>query len=44
MGGGLTIMLLGGFMFIMFRRDFHHDLKGEDAGAEKSRIGKKVNG
>ena len=25
MGGGLTVVLLGGFMFIMFRRDFHHD-------------------
>lgn len=25
MGGGLTLVLLGGFMFIMFRRDFHHD-------------------
>jgi hypothetical protein len=29
MGGGLTVVLLGSFMFIMFRRDFHHDgLKG----------------
>lgn len=25
MGGGLTVVLLGGFMFLMFRRDFHHD-------------------
>lgn len=25
MGGGLTVILLGGFMLIMFRRDFHHD-------------------
>jgi protein SCO1/2 len=44
MGGGLTVVLLGGFMFIMFRRDFHHELKGGDAGAEKSGTGKKVNG
>lgn len=25
MGGGLTVVLLGGFMFLMFRRDFHHE-------------------
>jgi protein SCO1/2 len=25
MGGGLTVMLLGGFMFLMFRRDLHHE-------------------
>jgi protein SCO1/2 len=25
MGGGLTVVLLGGFMFLMFRRDLHHD-------------------
>jgi protein SCO1/2 len=25
MGGGLTIVMLGGFMFLMFRRDFHHE-------------------
>jgi protein SCO1 len=37
MGGGLTLVLLGGFMFIMFRRDFHHDaIQGhvETAGAD----------
>ncbi|HEX4757329.1 MAG TPA: SCO family protein [Terracidiphilus sp.] len=49
MGGGLTVVLLGGFMFIMFRRDFHHDdLKGGtqagNAGAGQSGTGKKVNG
>jgi len=25
MGGGLTVVLLGGFMFLMFRRDLHHE-------------------
>ncbi len=31
MGGGLTVILLGGFMFIMFRRDTHHPaLQGHD--------------
>ncbi|MGC1460677.1 MAG: SCO family protein [Terracidiphilus sp.] len=25
LGGALTVMLLGGFMLVMFRRDFHHD-------------------
>lgn len=50
MGGGLTVILLGGFMFIMFRRDFRHDrLTGhaDDAGdsrPEKPGTGKKVNG
>jgi len=35
MGGGLTVVLLGGFMFLMFRRDFHHDnLKGHVETAE----------
>jgi protein SCO1/2 len=44
MGGGLTVMLLGGFMFLMFRRDFHHDsLHGNDE-AGKSGTGNKVNG
>lgn len=34
MGGGLTVVLLGGFMFLMFRRDFHHEaLKGDGAGS-----------
>jgi protein SCO1/2 len=34
MGGGLTVVLLGSFMFIMFRRDFHHDsLKGHAPAA-----------
>lgn len=44
LGGGLTVVLLGGFMFIMFRRDFHHDnLQGHDE-AGKSETGNKVNG
>ncbi len=25
LGGGLTVLLLGGFMLVMFRRDFHQD-------------------
>jgi protein SCO1 len=25
LGGALTVMLLGGFMLVMFRRDYHHD-------------------
>jgi len=53
MGGGITVILLGGFMFIMFRRDYRHEkLSGlidaahdeASAGNEQSRTGKKVNG
>jgi len=36
MGGGLTVVLLGGFMFLMFRRDFHHEgLKGQEEDVEE---------
>jgi protein SCO1 len=36
LGGGLTVMLLGGFMFLMFRRDLHHEgLQGQEEDAEK---------
>jgi protein SCO1 len=47
MGGALTVLLLGGFMLVMFRRDFHHD---DNAGRNgngdsgNSGTGKKVNG
>jgi len=35
MGGGLTVVLLGGFMFLMFRRDLHHKgLQEEEEDAE----------
>jgi protein SCO1/2 len=50
MGGGLTVLLLGGFMFLMFRRDMHHDGfangNGDSAntGSGASGTGKKVNG
>jgi hypothetical protein len=54
MGGGLTVLLLGGFMLVMFRRDFHQDDNlgqngSGDAGAGeqgtgKQGTGKKVNG
>ena len=54
MGGGLTVVLLGGFMFLMFRRDFHHDAiqghveaSGKATGnseTRKSGTGNKVNG
>jgi protein SCO1 len=43
MGGGLTVILLGGFMFIMFRRDFRQGHLHGDAGGQ-SETGKKVNG
>jgi hypothetical protein len=42
-GGGLTVLLLGGFMFIMFRRDALHNLDKQD-GTGTSGTGKKVNG
>ena len=36
MGGGLTVVLLGGFMFLMFRRDFHHEgLQGHKEDVEE---------
>jgi len=54
MGGGLTVVLLGGFMFLMFRRDFHHDaIQGHveatgrakgNSESRKSGTGNKVNG
>jgi protein SCO1/2 len=51
-GGGLTVLLLGGFMLVMFRRDFHHDDNAghngtgdsENTGTGQSGSGKKVNG
>jgi protein SCO1/2 len=41
LGGFLTVLLLGGFMLVMFRRDYKHDHPGrvETSGTEK-----KVNG
>jgi protein SCO1/2 len=39
MGGGLTLVLLGGFMFIMFRRDFHHDAFHGHTGDENASDG-----
>ena len=45
-GGGLTVLLLGGFMLVMFRRDSHHD-NGNQNGtgtSGNSGTGKKVNG
>jgi protein SCO1/2 len=52
MGGALTVLLLGGFMLVMFRRDLHHDdnavqnENGEkgNTGRGASVTGKKVNG
>ena len=32
MGGALTVMLLGGFMLVMFRRDYHNDGNGGSNG------------
>jgi protein SCO1/2 len=44
-GGGLTVLLLGGFMFIMFRRDSHLEhLHNADGGTSTSGTVKKVNG
>jgi protein SCO1/2 len=42
LGGGLTVMLLGGFMLVMFRRDFRDEDSRADNG--KTGTGKKVNG
>jgi protein SCO1/2 len=46
-GGGLTVMLLGGFMLLMFRRDYHNDGNGGQNGTTatgNTGSGKKVNG
>jgi protein SCO1 len=47
MGGGLTVLLLGGFMLVMFRRDYHNgDHDGQQASGDSGTTGtgKKVNG
>jgi protein SCO1/2 len=47
LGGALTVMLLGGFMLVMFRRDYHIEGNGGENGTAatgKSGPGKKVNG
>ena len=52
LGGGLTVLLLGGFMLVMFRRDFHPDdnpgQNGSDvagsAGAGEQGTGKQGTG
>jgi protein SCO1/2 len=41
LGGLLTMVLLGGFMTVMFRRDYR---QGHAAGSGKDETGKKVNG
>jgi protein SCO1/2 len=41
LGGLLTMVLLGGFMTVMFRRDYRRE---HAAGSEKKRDGEKVNG
>ncbi|MGA3101455.1 MAG: SCO family protein [Terracidiphilus sp.] len=41
LGGFLTVVLLGGFMLVMFRRDYKHD---HPAGTETQSRAKKVNG
>ena len=44
MGGGLTVVLLGGFMFVMFRRDYHHldnVSEREETGTGESKQGSK---
>jgi hypothetical protein len=41
LGGFLTVVLLGGFMLIMFRRDFKHSNDWHD---KHQRAVKKVNG
>jgi len=46
-GGGLTVLLLGGFMLVMFRRDAHHNDEFTQNGTStsgNSGTGKKVNG
>ncbi len=54
LGGALTVVLLGGFMLVMFRRDYHNDGNAAlndnsgagtgRAGTGESGTGKKVNG
>ena len=47
LGGALTVMLLGGFMLVMFRRDYHNEGNGGENGTAatgNSVPGKKVNG
>jgi protein SCO1/2 len=50
MGGALTVLLLGGFMLVMFRRDIHGDSSAGENGTTgqgepgKPGTGKKVNG
>ncbi len=41
LGGFFTLVLLGGFMLVMFRRDFRHD---HEIDAEAHGTAKKVNG
>jgi protein SCO1 len=41
LGGFFTLVSLGGFMLVMFRRDYHRD---HEAGAESRGATKKVNG
>jgi protein SCO1/2 len=47
LGGALTVLLLGGFMFVMFRRDYHNDDNAGRSGAAgtgEPGTDKKVNG
>jgi protein SCO1/2 len=41
LGGLLTMVLLGGFMFVMFRRDYRHD---HETGTGNKGTAKRVNG
>jgi protein SCO1/2 len=45
-GGGLTVLLLGGFMLVMFRRDAHQNNGSQNGTGTSgtSETGKKVNG
>ncbi len=46
-GGALTLVLLGGFMLVMFRRDYHNDDnagRSGTAGTGEPGTDKKVNG
>jgi hypothetical protein len=46
MGGLVTLFTLGGFMFVMFRRDIHtgNGTAEADTGRGTGRTGTKVNG
>ncbi len=47
LGGALTVLLLGGFMLVMFRRDYHSDSSAGPNGTTgegEPGTGKKVNG